>query len=396
MHSIPTLIIGGGIAGASLAYALAERGAGAGVTLVDVDLFGRHAASATSAGAVHAFFPDGLDVRLAIHSIQFFRQMASKIDFRQVGALWLYDPTQWEEKRKTIPEARVRGVAVLELTPRQAKNRFSWLGEVDDLGGAIFAPLEGHLSLHKLRMWYLNHAQAAGVTLMDHWQVVGIEGTSSPFLVTLRSVGPRSVKKALTDGMEKGDELTIQAGQVVNAAGPWAPRVAALYGRPLPVAPRPHQLFLVRSAQAYPVEMPYVVDGAQGIEFRQSEFDRKPCLLVSASVPGGTNRIDFTEGNYQQQIEPRMAGRFPSIAGGEAVRTWVSHEEPSQDGRAVVGRVPARAGLFNFAGLSSISQCHMLAEAMAGLVTTGDWPPDLDLEELGESRFDVPAVSARL
>ena len=39
VHSIQTLIIGGGIAGASLACALAEREAGAGTAIVDIDAF---------------------------------------------------------------------------------------------------------------------------------------------------------------------------------------------------------------------------------------------------------------------------------------------------------------------------------------------------------------------
>src|SRR5437899_2273107 len=68
MHLIPTLIIGGGLAGASLACALAERGLGGNVTIVDVDLFGRYGSSATSAGGVQALSPHSLETRLALRS----------------------------------------------------------------------------------------------------------------------------------------------------------------------------------------------------------------------------------------------------------------------------------------------------------------------------------------
>jgi sarcosine oxidase subunit beta len=395
MHFIPTLIIGGGIAGASLACALAERDAGAGVTIVDIDLFGRSGSSAGSTGGVHVLSPHPLDVRLSIASVQFFRRIAAKIDFRHVGSLRLCDPGTFETLRTMLPTARLRGVAVEEFTPLQAKDRIPLLRDVKDLGAALFIPLEGHLSLHKLRMHYLNHAQNDEVTLMDHWQVTGIEGAGPRFRVTLRAVGPRSVRKALTDGIDQGEELIVEAGRIINAAGPWAARVATRYGHALPVVPVPRQMFLVRQAGVNLDGQPLIVDDLNAISFRASEFDRKPCVLVDAPSGAAAGRIDFTIGPYTAQFEPRVVNRFPVLAGSEAVRAWVAHDESSPDGRAIVGAVPGLPGMFNFTGISAqtLSQCHMLAEGMAELLVKGDWPQDLDLEELNESRFAYSAKS---
>jgi len=389
MHFIPTLIIGGGIAGSSLACALADRGAGEGVAIVDIDLFGKSRSSATSGGGVQCFSPFPLDIRLSIASIQFLRRIEAKIDFRRVGSLRLCDPKSWQAIQEAIPEARVRGISVNELTPLKARSRYAFLGDVDDLAGAIAFPLDGYLSLHKLRMHYLDHAQAGHVTLMDNWQVSAIEGHAAPFRVTLRRVNPRLVKKALIDGIEKGGDLVVQAGRIVNAGGSWAGRIARLYGRELPVVAVPRQMFLVRQPRMNLDGMPIIVDEPNDTLVRQGEFDRKPCVLIDAHHRDAAAPIDFAVADYARQIEPRVVKRFPLMAEGEVVRAWAAHDETSPDGRAVVGAVPGIAGLFNFSGISArtMSQCHSLADAMAERLTREKWPADLDLEELNESRF---------
>lgn len=388
MHSIPTLIIGGGTAGASVACALAERGAGAGVTIVDVDLFGRFGSSASSAGGVNCLFPDPLDVRLAVESIGFFRSAASKIDYHEQGSLWLCGPQTLARARQSIDTSRPLGVEADVLAPAATRERFPFLDDLADVEGAILTHAGGFVSTHKLRIHYLNHAQAGGVELMDHWQVVAIEGAASPYRVTLRQVTARSVKRALTEGVEKGSELTIAGERIINAAGPWSPRVAEMYGSRLPIAPESRQMFLVAAHPEVDLRpFPVVIDAPQDIAFRYGEFDRKPAVLVTGSSLAG--RIDYAQQTYQSAVEPRLIKRVPKMAGAGLYRAWVAYDDYSADRRAIVGPVPGRAGLFNFNGLSArqTSTAHAMARAMAELLTTGRWPDALDLDEMGEARF---------
>src|SRR5438309_529660 len=132
MHSIPTLIIGGGTAGASVACALAERGAGAGVTIVDVDLFGRFGSSASSAGGVNSLFPDPLDVRLAVESMAFLRSIASKIDYHEQGSLWLCGAETLDRAVRWVETARPLGVQADVLTPAATRERFPVLEDLLD------------------------------------------------------------------------------------------------------------------------------------------------------------------------------------------------------------------------------------------------------------------------
>src|SRR5687768_6130096 len=206
MHSIPTVIIDAGVAGASLACSLAERGAGKGVAIVDVDVFGKLSSSELNGGGVRCTFAEPINVKLSLASTHYYLRHAKKFDFRQRGYLWMYDDELWDEARAFLPVVRSFGLPVEELTQQELTSKFPILSDVSDLAGATFTPFDGRLSPHRLRMHYLDHAQAGGVELLDRWQVIAIGGSGSPYRVTLRRVTARGVKKALTDGSAAGAE----------------------------------------------------------------------------------------------------------------------------------------------------------------------------------------------
>src|SRR5436305_3047016 len=195
MRSLDTLIIGGGVAGASLACSLAEQGGGNGVGLVDPQLFGKWGSSELNGGGVRCTFAEPINIRLSLASTRYFIENASRVDFRQRGYLWMYDAPLWEQSRTFLPLVRSFGLPVDELTAAQTVERFPILNDVSDLAGATFTPFDGRLSPHRLRLHYLNHAQVGGIEFLDRWLVVGIDGDRSPFRVTLRRVNPRAVKK---------------------------------------------------------------------------------------------------------------------------------------------------------------------------------------------------------
>lgn len=396
MHSIPTLIIGGGTAGAALSCALAGRGAGAGVSIVDVDLFGTHGSNASSAGGVHCLFPDALDVRLALESVEFYRRRSASIGYREQGSLWLCDEDSLTRARAWLAVAGPLGIAADLPSISELRDRFPLLGDLSDIAGAVLTSPGGFLSPHKLRVHYLNRAQAGGVSLMDGWQVVAVAGEHAPFRVGLKRVAPRSVRKVLTGPLDSAADLVVEAGRVVNAAGPWSARVAALYGGTLPVRAGSRQIVMLRQPAVDLQSLPVCIDGPQNLAFRGGEFDRKPCVMAGGESADRDDRIDFSTRPYAEAMEGRLVRRIPALAGAELLRTWSSHDDASTDGRPVIGPVPGRDGLFNFNGLSvrQTSVAHALAEGLAGWMTAGRWQPDLPLDELTEWRFAPHAAPA--
>jgi sarcosine oxidase subunit beta len=283
---------------------------------------------------------------------------------------------------------------VEELSRDELKARMPLLGDVSDLAGATLTPFDGRLSPHRLRTHYLDHAQAGGVELLDRWQVVGIEGERAPYRVTLRRVTPRGVKKALTDPNPTplGETLTIDVQRIVNAAGPWAPRVAKLYGRELPITPVPRQVFLLAHPGVDLEPLPFFLDYPQDIYFRHYERDRKPCTLVSWSDPNEQPGTRFTHGGaeyYEANVRPLIVRRIPAMADAGLVGGWTGHYELSPDKTAIVGPVPDRPGIYNYNGLSAhgVMQSRALGDALAGLLSTDLWPADMNLDELSEARF---------
>jgi sarcosine oxidase, subunit beta len=400
MHSIPTLIIGAGVAGASLACSLAERGAGRGVAIADLDVFGRYCSSELNGGGVRCTFAEPVNVKLSLASTRYYLAHAKQFDFRQRGYLWMYDEELWGEARTFLPVVRSFGLPVEELSPGQVRERFPVLDDVSDLAGATFTPFDGRLSPHRLRMHYINHAQAGGVDLLSGWQVVGIEGSASPYRVTMRRVSPRSVKRALTDGVaatktapkEPADELVVSCARIVNAAGPWAPEVARLYGRELPVTPLPRQVFLLRHPEVNLEPDPFFIDYPEDIYFRHYEYDRKPCTLVSWSDPGQSPGHSFAhdgQGYYDRNVRPRLTKRIARLNDASLIGGWTGHYELTPDKAAIVGDVPHRPGIYNYNGLSAhgVMQSRAIGEALAEYLVHGRWPADLDLTSLAESRF---------
>ncbi len=402
MASVGTLIIGAGIAGSSLAASLANRNAGPSTALVDIDIFGKYNSSELNGGGIRATFAEPINIKLSLASIQYYQQHAKAIDFRQRGYLWMYDETLWNDARTFLPLVRSFGLPVEELSRAELKTLYPFLGDLSDLAGATRTPMDGRLSPHRLRIHYLNLAQAGGVQLLDRWQVTAIENTSPPFRITLKRVSPRGIKRALTDGPTKSpEELILSAEKIVNAAGPWAPRVAALYNRTLPITPLPRQVFLVRHDQLNLEPEPFFIDYPQDIYFRHYQRDRQPCTLVSWSDPHENPGINFShhgQDYYQTHVAPLLTRRIPVLESAALVGGWTGHYELSPDKSAIVGPVPSLPGIFNLNGLSAhgVMQSHALGESLATYLIDNHWPPDLNLDDLSESRFASSPTSEKM
>ena len=397
METCSTLIVGGGIAGSALAGSLAERGHGRGVAVVDPHLYGRLMSSELNGGGIRCTFAEEVNLRVSLVGTAYYQANAERFDYRRRGYLWLYTEQLWEQGRSFLPMVRAAGLPVEELTPRAASARFpTVLADLSDVAGVTWTPADGRLSPHLLRMHYLDTAKGGGVDLLDGWQVVAIDG-SGPFRVTLRRVTPDTAQAALTTGIAAA-ERTVSAERIVNAAGPWASRVADLYGVALPVRPVPRQVFLLRSSTVDLEPDPFVLDHAQDLYYRWVRRDGADYTLVSWSDPAEVPRVDYAyagEAYYREHVEPLLLRRVPALAGAELGPGWAGHYELSPDKSAIVGPVSGRPGVFNLNGLSAhgVMQSRGLGEAMAELLTTGHWPADLTLDELTDARF---AVDGRL
>lgn len=343
-------------------------------------------------------FKEPINIQLSLASTRYYIEHAGQFNSRQRVYLWLYDEALWEAARSFLPTVRGFKLPVEELSRDQLKAKFSLLGDVSDLAGATLTPFDGRLSPHKLRLHYINRAQAGGVEMLDRVQVVGVEGARPPYVVTLRRVTPRSIKQTLIDGVAAPrprvttEELTLEAEHIVNAAGPWAAEIATLYGRTLPIKPLPRQVFLLKHPSVNLEPLPFFIDYPQDIYFRHYLHQKSDCVLVSWSDPNERPAHNFAHHGAAYNAEhvgPRVEKRLPALRDAEMAGGWVGHYELSPDKGAILGDVPNRPGIFNYNGLSAhgVMQSYAIGDSLAEFLVHRRWAPDLDLGILNESRF---------
>jgi glycerol-3-phosphate dehydrogenase len=217
------LVIGGGSTGAGVAWDSALRGLH--VTLVDRQDF----ATGTS-GRFHGLLHSGGryavkdpgSARECAAENRILRQVAADC-IEDTGGLFVSTPEDdLEYADRFLAAARVAGMEVEEVPVGMA------LREEARLNPKIrraFRVQDGSIDSWKMISALLRGAQAHGATVLPYHKVVKV----------IRQ-GDR-VEGAVMEDQQTGEEVRVQAGCVVNAAGAWSGQVAQLAGCDVGVRP---------------------------------------------------------------------------------------------------------------------------------------------------------------
>ncbi|MDG5777919.1 FAD-dependent oxidoreductase [Haloarculaceae archaeon H-GB2-1] len=248
MHVV---VIGGGIVGLASAYELARRGVQ--VTLCEQGSLG-NGSTDRAVGGIRTQFSTPVNVELSKASLDvwndFEERFGTDIQFRRPGYLFLAR----EEETASALEAsaamqRDHDLPTETLSPADATEYCPGL-EVDRYVAGSYSPLDGYADPHLAVQGYASGAREAGVDVRT--------GTT--------------VTEVLTDeGAVRGvetDTERLDADFVVNAAGPWAGRVARMAGVDLPVSPRRRQVAIVSPSSPLSEDLPLTIDLDSGSYFR--------------------------------------------------------------------------------------------------------------------------------
>jgi glycine/D-amino acid oxidase-like deaminating enzyme len=411
------LIVGGGIIGTSLAWALARRGV-AGVRVVDLDLAGLYASSELNAGGARATWWQPVNIDSCRATLDFFRANADEFGFRQAGYLWLYDDADlWRRALEKRELQNARGLDVEALDVGALGERFPILDRaMDELVGATFSPRDGLVNPNAVRAWYRAEAVRLGVEFLDRHYVEGVAtrrraGAAGSLRevaaldvveVARGSVTDESgaVRSALTTHRVPPEarlgEVCLEAEVVVNCLGAWSPVFAAKIGITDVTEPVRRQISLVDvhredlAPGVSPGGLGMVVD-ASGLYFHPEG----PHLLAGYSIHDEAPGFDFDyDGRdfFEAEIWPRLAHRSSSFERCGHVRGWAGLYAVTPDRSGIAGRVEGFANLFeahSFTG-RGVMQSYGVATAMAALLADGRFE-ELDLSALTRTRFADPA-----
>ncbi|PSP57442.1 FAD-dependent oxidoreductase [Halobacteriales archaeon QS_1_67_19] len=368
-------VVGGGIVGLASAYYLADRGAA--VTVYEKGSLGG-GSTERSAGGIRAQFSTPVNVDLSLASVDvwdsFADEFGTDIGYRRPGYLFLArEPETAAAFEANVAMQTDRGVPARLLDPEAAAEHCPEL-RVETFLAATYAPTDGFADPHLALQGFAEAAREAGVEIRTQTAVTDIHRAD------------RAVTE-LTAGGERTD-----VDFVVNAAGPWARRVARLAGIELPVAPKRRQVLVVEPEIPVPEDVPLTIDLDTGSYFRP---EREGAALVGGKFddadpdadPDGYDRktdLDWAAEAIERASD--CAAYFGPDA--EIRRGWAGLYAVTPDHHPVIEEtVP---GLVNAVGFSGHGFQHAPAtgQLVAELIVDGE-ASLVDVSALGTDRFET-------
>ena len=411
------LIVGGGVVGASIAWALASRGV-TGIVVVDLDLAGVYASSELNAGGVRATWWQPVNIQSCRVTLDFFRDHAADFGFRDRGYLWLYSDSdlsaQAIEKRRFQNDC---GLGVELLSTTELPERFPVLDRgLEEIVGATFSPRDGLVNPNAVRAWYRSEAERLGVVFRNRHYVAGaVTQRVSGVAGSRRRVSAvdvievehgevadtgGTVREVLTTHRvpinKQVGEMRIYCDVAVNCLGAWSPILSSKIGVSDVTEAVRRQICLVdihREDIAPGVSLDglgMIVD-ASGLYFHPEGAH----ILAGFSVPNEAPGFDFDyDGNdfFETQIWHRLAHRSSSFERCGHVRGWAGLYAVTPDCSGIAGKVGGFDNLFeahSFTG-RGVMQSYAVGMEMAALITTGRFET-CDMSALTRERFEDPA-----
>ena len=373
------VIVGGAIVGSSVATFLAMRPDFDGrIVVVERDASFRTSSTTLSAASIRLQFSTPLNIEISRFGVDLIRHPerylavdgeVPEIDFVENGYLFLATDAGLATLEHNHALQRGLDVPVVLLTPSDLLARFDWLRTDDLAGGSLGLADEGWFDAYALLQGFRRRARSLGVEERIG-EVVGLERDGSRIR-----------------GVQLADGTSIEAGWVVNAAGPRAADVARMVDVELPVRPRKRVVYHVEA----PVSLgaaPLTVDPS-GVSFRPEGAGYISGFSPRDGQPDpDTLDLVADRAPFESFVWPALAHRVPAFDRLRLLDAWAGHYEVNTlDHNAIVGPHPTITNLLFANGFSGhgLQQAPAVGRGLAEWIVTGGWET-LDLSPLGYAR----------
>ena len=317
-------IIGAGVIGCSVAFQLSRLGK-ANVLLVEKEPLPGSGSTSKANGGIRAQFTTEANVAMSLASMAVLDSLADEIGepplYRKAGYLFLTaDPARLSAMTAAAAFQRERGVSVEVLDEGGVRARAPYAA--GRIAGGTFGPRDGFIDPGGLTNFFLREATRGGVR-------------------TLYGAGVTAIGRDLSGEFRLATTAgDVTAPVVVNAAGPFSGRVAALLGVDLPVEPVRRHILISGPCPSLPPVIPMTIDADSGVLIRR-EGNRVLIAYSNPDEPPGFNTA-FDPDFPLRVAEPlRRAFRPWAKPGLDIRRSWAGLYEVTPDHHAVIGPSPA-------------------------------------------------------
>ena len=373
-------IIGGGAVGSAIAYFLTQQTTAQTleVCVLERDFAYRQASSALSASSIRQQYSSVINIQLSQFGIGFLRTLgqtlhvdgqAPNIGLTEPGYLYLASPEGSPILRENHALQKQWGVDVALLEPAALQAKFPWLATDGLALASLGLSGEGWFDGYGLMQALRKRASAQGVRYLQ------AEATG------LRRTGRH------ISGVQLNSGETLPCDVVVNAAGPWAAKVAAWVDIDLPVRARRRSVYSFSCPTPLPA-CPLVIDRS-GIWFRPEGqqficgYPPLPCEDLD-DLP-----LDEVPDVFESTLWPILAERVPAFEALRLHSAWAGYYEMNVfDHNAILGLHPDCTNLYFANGFSGhgLQQCPAVGRGIAELIRYGSYR-SLDLSPLGFERI---------
>lgn len=388
-------VIGGGVAGCSVAYHLARLGCD--------DLVLLEASELTSGSTWHAAglctqFHSSLPLmKLLRYSVELYdgaleADTGQAVGYHRCGSIRLATTDDRVDEflhRRAMAESA--GVPFEIIGPDRVAELFP-LAALDGVTAAAYLPTDGHVDPSGLTAALAGGARQRGARILQRARVTGLSFAAGRWTV-------------------ESTAGAVVADIVVNAAGQWAREIGRLAGVELPVSSLEHQYLTtgpVAEVESRPRELPVLRDPDGSFYVRQEgpglligPFERNPRAWAADGIPAGFHgKLLPPDLEQIEDVLASVSARVPAFAKA-GIRSVVNGPDGyTPDGLCLMGPVP---GLRNFHVLAGFSIFGVVFSGGAGKYAAewildgqpGDSMWDVDVRRFGPDAESVSYTVAR-
>jgi sarcosine oxidase subunit beta len=365
------VIVGAGVIGCSVAFHLARLGT-RDVCVVEKERLPGSGSTSKANGGIRAQFATEVNLRMSLLSMAILDGLTAEIGdpplYRKAGYLFLTaDSARLRAMAAAAEFQRTRGVSVEVLDAGEVRARAPYVD--GPIVGGTFGPRDGFIDPGGLTSFFVREAARAGVRFRYGAEVTALARDSAGDLRVSTTAG------------------SYIAPVIVNAAGPYARRVASMLGVDLPVEPVRRHLIVSGPCPSLPPLIPMTIDADSGVLIRR-EGDRALIAYSNPDEPAGFN-TEF-DPDFPERLAEPLESRFPAVAaaGVDLRRSWAGLYEVTPDHHAVLGPVPGQPGFYLANGFSGHGVMHAPAagRVIAELIVHGR-SESVDIAPLAIGRF---------